>query len=76
MGNDAGAKLTMSQGKPGRTDEQGDQLSRQDRGICPVEPTTQLLEGEKPPRGPRLSSNPSSKGGLETFLSPKKVTHA
>ena len=33
----------------------------------------QLLEGEKPPREPRVSSSPSSKGGLETFLSPKRL---
>lgn len=34
---------------------------------------TQLLKGEKPPRGRRVSSSPSSKGGLETFLSPKRL---
>ena len=62
------------QGKPGCVDEQGDQPRGRTGGSVPCRGNyTQLLEGEKPPRGPRMSSSPSSKGDLETFLSPKSL---
>lgn len=62
------------QGKPGCIDEQGDQPRGRTGGVLPMSRQLHTASGRRETsQRTRVSSSPSSKGGLETFLSPKKL---